>query len=115
MAKTAKKAKPKRPPRARTASREQARRHDKLVEARLKLAALEPGGAEAHPVEVASASVVEARGEAERCPRCDEPLRTEEHAVVETARGLVRKLTLRCRSCGLERAFYVRVAEKLLN
>jgi len=107
--------KKKRAGRPRTEERERERRQEKLFEARTKLAALEPGGSPGYPVEVPSASVVEARAESEPCLRCELPMRCVEHGTAESPRGLVRSVSLQCRACGAERTLYLRIVETLLN
>jgi len=53
--------------RKRTARREQERAARRLVRDREKLAALSPGGSDAHPIDVTSAAVVEGRARAIPC------------------------------------------------
>ncbi|MET0341792.1 MAG: hypothetical protein ABW252_12380 [Polyangiales bacterium] len=107
--------KKKRPPRARTLMRVDARKRESLVSDREALRRLEPGGSREHPLDVSSASVVETRAASERCFRCDAPLRVEEHASERSASGLLRVVKLRCPQCGATRALYVRIVERLLN
>ena len=107
--------KKKRTPRIRTLLREGARKQERLYEDREKLRHLEPGGTPERPLEVSSASVVEARAETERCFRCDLPMRTEEHATRETATGLLRAVRLRCLRCGAPREVFLRIAVPSLN
>ena len=105
----------KRPARPRSEQREQQRAREKLWHAREKLALLEPGGSPERPLEVSSASVVEARAEAELCLRCSAPMQCREH-VAQTVRGvLLRVAHLRCRSCGTTRQLYLRIASSYLN
>lgn len=101
--------------RPRTEERERARQRDKLYQARLKLALLEPGGSIDRPLDVSSASVVEGRAEAEPCLRCNQPLRVADHATAESPNGLVRKVKLRCRECGASRELFVRIVGSYLN
>src|SRR5689334_697049 len=56
--------------RARTERREAARDAVKMAVARMKLAALEPGGAEDRPIEVTSASIIEPHASSMICPAC---------------------------------------------
>lgn len=107
--------KKKRGARPRTAARAVARKHERLVSDREKLALLEPGGSAERPIEVRSASVVEARAEAEACLRCDVPMRCEEHGTLETRTGLLRVAKLRCPQCGARRNLYLRIVESYLN
>ena len=108
-------AKKKRDARARTELRTRARQQEKLFEARSKLALLEPGGTPVRPLEVSSASVVEARAEAEPCLRCDGTTRCEEHTTLSTPQGLLRVARLRCSSCGTERLLYLRILPSRLH
>ena len=107
--------KKKRGARPRTSARARARKQERLVEDREKLALLEPGGSPERPLEVRSASVVEARAEAEECMRCDVSMRCEEHTTRETPTGLLRVAKLRCPRCGARRDLYLRIVESHLN
>jgi hypothetical protein len=107
--------KKKRAARPRTELRELERQQEKLWHAREKLALLEPGGTPERPLDVRSASVVEARAEAEPCLRCGQPVRCEEHTVLKTRNGLVRVTKLRCPSCAATRELYFRILESFLN
>lgn len=107
--------KKKRSIRPRTEQRELARRHEKLWEAREKLALLEPGGSPDRPLEVRSASVVEARAESEPCLRCGQAMRCEDHSALKTRTGVLRVAKLRCRACGATRELYLRILESFLN
>lgn len=96
--------------RERTARRENERDLDKLTDARMKLAALEVGGAPERPMDVDSASQIEGRAEALLCFRCEHPLKIEEHrALHHPSSGSVRELALRCPTCGTKRNAYYRV------
>lgn len=87
----------------------------KLAQQREKLANLEPGGSPSRPIEVVSASLVEVTAEAMRCPRCDGPLRVEEHAA-QTLNGVALRIAwVRCRDCGHRRAIYFRIMMALPN
>lgn len=108
-------AKKKRAPRARTVDRDAARKRESLLADREALRRLEPGGSVERPLEVSSASVVEARAEDERCFRCDTPMRLEEHLSQRTTSGLVRVAKLRCPRCSTPRTLFMRIVERLLN
>lgn len=108
-------AKKKRDARARTELRASARQQEKLFEARTKLALLEPGGTPARPLELSSASVVEARAEAEPCLRCDRATRCVEHTTLSTPHGLLRVARVRCPGCGSERLLYLRILPSRLH
>jgi hypothetical protein len=108
-------AKKKRTMRPRSTLRADARKHESLIADREKLRLLEPGGSSARPLEVSSASVVETRAEAERCFRCDLPLRCDEHVTEASAHGLLRVAKLRCTRCGTPRTLYMRIVDNHLN
>ncbi len=107
--------KKKRPERARTLRRCGERKFDKLVSARRKLIALEPGGSPERPLEVASASVVEPRAEAFACPECGAALRCREHRAELVQGKPLRIVDLTCRTCASELTLYFRVIERVLN
>lgn len=108
-------AKKKRAARPRGVLRELERKRERLYADRAQLAALEPGGSPERPLEVRSASVIEARAEAERCLRCEHALRLHEHTTLSTRTGLVRVAKLRCPQCDTERTLYMRIVENYLN
>jgi hypothetical protein len=96
--------------RARTGRREAAREAAKLARARMKLAALEPGGAPERPIEIASASVVEPHAASLPCAACGASgVRVEEHAAEE---GL-RVAHVRCARCGASRPLWFRIGTTL--
>jgi hypothetical protein len=101
--------------RRRTLRRQLERSADKLAEARRKLLALEPGGSPAHPLEVASAAVIERRAESFACPDCRGALRVVRHDAEEHEGRLLRPVELACRDCGAPLTLYFRVAPALLN
>lgn len=92
--------------RARAERRQLDRDLEKLIDARQKLARLEPGGESLRPIEVASASVIEVRALSHRCPACDGELRVHEHRAVRD----LREVELRCKQCGRPRTLWFRVA-----
>jgi len=102
-------------PRLRTANRELERKLEKLYEARQKLAELDPGGSPERPLDVSSASVVQARAEAQHCLRCNLPMRCDEHTTFAGPHGLLRLAKLDCRGCGATRDLYLRIVGSLLN
>lgn len=103
-------------PRARTERRVAERAHAKLVEARMKLASLEAGGAPERPIEVPSASVVEVHAAGLPCAACGARTRVEEHTVATgpTARSL-RVAHVRCTQCGTARDVYFRLGTTLAS
>jgi hypothetical protein len=105
--------------RARTERREAERAAVKLVQARMKLASIELGGAPDRPIEAMSASTVELRAASLPCLGCDaESTRVDEHAAVTvpdssgTPRYL-RVVRVHCPRCGVRRDVYFRITTAL--
>jgi hypothetical protein len=93
------------------AERRAARRSSEaLARQRERLAALEPGGSPERPLDVSSASLVEAKALALPCLRCDavEP-RLDEHAAGRAGAHILRTVRTHCGRCGAGRTLYVRV------
>ncbi len=103
------------PKRPRTLAREAVREAKKLVEAREKLAALEPGGAIERPLAVPSASLVEARAIATGCLACDGTLEVVDHRAHHAGTALVREVVVQCRRCSRRRGVWLRVAPATLH
>lgn len=103
----------KKPKSARTARRAAARAQQKLTEQRARLARLEPGGAADRPLEVDSASVVEARVEAVPCIFCGGRVRTLEHRAETFGERRLRVAAVRCVRCGADRTLYFRIGSPL--
>lgn len=96
--------------RSRTERREAQRAAVKLAERRMKLAALEPGGAPERPIEVTSASAVEPHARGMPCAACGaDGVRVEEHAAVT---GL-RVARVVCPRCGVRRDVFFRLGTPL--
>jgi hypothetical protein len=102
-------ARPKRPGRARTLRRKAVLASDKLARARDRLVDLAPGGSEAHPLDVGTASLVEPKAEAVACPRCETPFTVESHEAVTTPHGRLREVTAHCKACGFRRKLWFRI------
>ena len=106
--------------RARAERREAGRDAAKIARVRMKLAALEPGGAPDRPIEVTSASVIEPRASSMTCAACGSPgVRVDEHVALtvggwgdEPARYL-RVVHARCPRCGTRRDVYFRIGTTL--
>ena len=106
--------------RARTERREAERDAVKLARSRLKLAALEPGGASDRPIEVSSASIIEPHASSMPCAACGaQGLRVEEHVAVtlggegsEPTRRL-RVVHVTCQRCGARREVFFRIGTVL--
>jgi len=65
-----------------------------------------PGGSPTHPIEVASAAVIEPRASSLPCPRCGGPAHVDEHAVETQAEQRLRVTRMRCGTCGHRRPLY---------
>jgi len=101
---------PKRPPRPRTLDRRAHAASEKLARAKSKLMDLEPGGTEAHPLEVTTAAVIEPKARSVPCPRCDEPFDLKSHEAHADGHGRLREARLRCRLCGEQRSLWFRIS-----
>ncbi len=101
---------PKKPAAPRAERRAALRDSEKLARQRERLAALEPGGGPARPIEVPSASLVESRALASPCLRCGAAeARLEGHEAASAGGLIVRTLRTRCGRCGAPRTLYFRV------
>jgi hypothetical protein len=106
--------------RARTERREAARDAAKTAQARMKLAALEPGGAPDRPIEVTSASIIEPHASSMPCAACgNSGVRVDEH-VAKTIEGKdgeparrLRVVHAVCPRCGTRREIYFRIGTAL--
>jgi hypothetical protein len=106
--------------RARTERREAARATVKIARARMRLAALEPGGAPDRPIEVTSASTIEPHASSMACAACgSQGQRVDEHVartIEVLANAPARRLRIvhaRCSRCGTRRDIYFRIATVL--
>lgn len=98
--------------RSRTERREAERDAAKLARARMKLAALEAGGAPDRPIEVTSASIIEPQASSMPCAACGaQGLRVEEHAADVLRR--LRVVHVLCQRCGTRREVFFRVGTVL--
>jgi hypothetical protein len=95
--------------------RKLSRSDEKLSDARLKLALLEPGGGPDRPIVIESASLVEVRAESLPCPRCEGRLECKEHLAQEVEGVSLRVARMRCRACGAPRVVYFHIRATLLN
>jgi len=74
-----------------------------------------PGGSPAHPIEVASAAVIEPRASSLPCPRCSSPAHVDTHEV-ETHEGRRLRVTrMRCGTCSHRRELYFHVRSSTLD
>jgi hypothetical protein len=106
--------------RARTERREAARDEAKLGRARLKLAALEAGGAPDRPIEVTSASIIEPHASSMACAACGSVgVRVEEHVARSTPATAteperrLRVVHVQCQRCGTRREVFFRIGTVL--
>ncbi|MCA9709416.1 MAG: hypothetical protein KDK70_26480 [Myxococcales bacterium] len=65
-----------------------------------------PGGSPAHPIEVATAAVIEPRATSLPCPRCGGPAHVDEHTVDHRGDRRLRVTRMRCGTCGHRRSLY---------
>lgn len=106
--------------RPRTERREAARDAAKIARVRMKLAALEPGGAPDRPIEVTSASIIEPHATSMTCAACGNlGVRVDEH-VARTIEGTggeparrLRVVHALCPRCGTRREVYFRIGTVL--
>jgi hypothetical protein len=100
--------------RARTERREREREAVKLAKARLKLAALETGGAPDRPIDVESASTIEVHASGTPCASCgSHGVRVDEHTAATIDERRLRVVHVRCPRCGVERDVFYRIAATL--
>jgi hypothetical protein len=104
-----------RPERPRAQARRSARAGEKLARDQERLFCLSPGGSAARPLPVPSASVVESRALAERCPGCGGQHEILEHAAVTSQGRRLREVRLRCRQCARRRSLFFELEDTLLN
>ncbi len=80
-----------------------------------RLAKLAPGGAPDRPLDIDTPPLVDVIAAATPCPLCGGGFRLDEHAAetIDGARLRVARVT--CTSCGIARAIYFRLRERLLN
>lgn len=97
----------------RTERRERERAAIKLAEQRERLALLEEGGSPERPIEVESASQVEAHARSLPCARCGGSLLVREHTAETIDHARLRVARMVCPSCGARRSVYFRL--KTLN
>ncbi|MFO0643375.1 MAG: hypothetical protein U0183_29380 [Polyangiaceae bacterium] len=105
----------KKPKRSRTLRREADRTEKKLLDARMALSRLEPGGSAEHPIEVSTASLVEPTARAMPCPACGGHVRVRDHTAETIAGRRLRVAKVDCARCGTEVSRYFTIAEPRLN
>jgi hypothetical protein len=99
--------------RARVERRRRERALDKIGDARAKLARLTEGGAPERPIEVPSASVIEAHAVGLGCARCEGEVRVVDHDAVKTEHGVLRRVQAQCKHCRAVREVWLRVVVHL--
>ena len=100
----------KRPERTERRARERAARD--LVKDRERLAKLERGGTQEHPIEVGSAAVVEVRIHGMQCPQCAGHYQIVDH---RSAGQGMRPVDVKCNVCGAARTLWFRIVEDQPN
>ena len=95
--------------------RARARAADKLARQRERLATLADGGAPDRPIDVVSASVIEAQAAGNACLRCAASCRVVEHAAATMGERRLRVVRLECPQCGTPRTVYFRIVGEALN
>ncbi|HEY4394384.1 MAG TPA: hypothetical protein VGP64_09995 [Polyangia bacterium] len=104
-----------RPPRPRRERRARDRALRKEVRRVEDLAGQLAGASPEHPIDVASASVVETMARATPCIQCGGELEPRGDRATSTARGVVRAIELACRRCHAPRTLWLRIAPPRAN
>jgi predicted RNA-binding Zn-ribbon protein involved in translation (DUF1610 family) len=103
------------PRKPRSQRRADARRSAKDVRDRERLARLESGGTPEHPIDVISASLVEAKARSMVCPVCGAFVRVDEHAARSINEVPLRLAHVSCPMCGHRRVVYFAIRAPLPN
>lgn len=101
--------------RPRTLARNLERAEHQLHRDKLKLAALSPGGSPQRPIELESASVVEARAASFACVVCDQSCHVTSHEALTASGERLRRVEVACSRCATRRFLYFRVVGSALN
>jgi hypothetical protein len=104
-----------RPPRPRRKQREHDRALRKQVRRTEQLAGKLRGASPDHPIDVASASVVEGKARATPCVQCGGELELGGDRATSSARGLLREIALACRRCHAPRTLWFRIVPPAAN
>lgn len=99
----------------RSTRRRGARDAERLLGARERLFALEPGGTPENAIEVQSPSVIEVHATRHECPRCAGRLLVLEQAAVTREGQRLREARLVCRDCGVPRSMWFRLVSPSPN
>lgn len=86
-----------------------AQREAQQVQERVAASLERPGVLPSQPLEAVSAAAIEPRAEAEPCHVCGGRLHTDEHETVELLGQRLRRLDMRCASCGRHMQLYFRL------
>jgi hypothetical protein len=103
------------PRRARKERREHERALRKTVRVTERLAKHLPGATPKHPIDVASASVIEIQARATPCPQCGGALELGRERADSTPRGVLREIRAVCRLCHAPRTLWFRIALAAAN
>jgi len=103
------------PPRPRKQRRAQDRALRKAVRRTDAQAAGLPGGTAAHPLDVATAALVEPKARAASCPLCGGGFELRGDRATATSRGVLRAVDVVCRLCHAPRTLWFRIAPPATN
>jgi hypothetical protein len=103
------------PPRPRRTRRELERALRKQARRTEQLADKLPGASPEHPIDVATAAVVDGKARGAPCVQCGGALEPRGDRATSTARGVLREVALRCRICHTPRTLWFRVAPRADN
>ena len=101
--------------RPRRQRREQERALRKAVRRTEEMAAELPGGSPERPIDLATASLVEAQARGTPCIQCGGSLDLRHDRATVTPRGVLRELDLVCRLCHAPRTLWFRIAPAAPN
>lgn len=99
----------------RAARRQTDRDVQKFMRDRVRLAALEKGGAPDRPIQVTSASEVEIAARSVPCMQCGGIVRVDEHVAETIGAERLRIAHVSCPACGTKRSLYYRIGVSLPN
>jgi hypothetical protein len=101
--------------RERRARRQRERDLRKSVRQLERVATGAPGGAATHPLNVASAAVIDGRARSVPCVQCGGELEPGDDRASSTARGVLRELEMTCRRCHAPRRLWFLIASSAAN
>jgi hypothetical protein len=103
------------PPRPRKQRREQERALRKNVRDTERLARQLPGATPDSPIDIDAPAVAEIQAAATPCPQCGGELELRGERADSTPRGVLRDLSLVCRTCHAPRHLWFRVRPRSAN